>query len=241
MSDFSRGMDFACRGIGEFFRRPKLWSFVVLPMLAVLAVYAGLSVLVLGIWLPEALTAVGDFFADGWLSFLRRPAEIGVKVFFYAGAAIFTAMTAGNLFEVLGSGAFAGMVRYYETEVLKCRVEPLSPLDRLRNLGATIVFSGGTWLLCLMFFLIGIVLPVVSPLLMIVFVGCRYAISYTSEAVFNSGRRLGETVGLFHGHRGLLYGFGALAFLIFFVPVLPILLAPGLFIGGTLMYHHRRG
>ena len=75
---------------------------------------------------------------------------------------------------------------------------------------------------------------------MIFVIGFRYAVIYTSEAAFNSGHELGDIPALYRGRSGLLYGFGAVAFLLFLVPLLPILLIPGLVIGGTLLYHHRK-
>jgi len=95
-------------------------------------------------------------------------------------------------------------------------------------------------MLYVFFFIAGFFLPVIAPLAMTLLIGYRYAVIYTSEAVFNSGRRLSDVAELYAGRRGLLYGFGTVAFLLFLVPLLPIFFIPGLVIGGTLMYHHRR-
>lgn len=241
MDDFSRGINFVFRGTGEFFRHPKLWKFVALPFLAVLAVYALLYYAALEIWLPEVLNAVRDLFADSWFAFLHRATEILIKAVFYLFLTALTAFFAGNLFELFGCIGFPRMVRCYETEILGCRVET-PPLSRsIRNFAAGAMFSCGTLLWYLFFFCLSFFLPMVALPGMIFFIGYRYAVVYTSEAVFNSGRRLGEVSALYHGHRGLLYGFGAMSFLIFLVPLLPIFLVPGMVIGGTLMFHRRDG
>ena len=136
MDDFSRGAGFVFRGTGEFFRHPKLWRFVALPFLAVLAVYALLYYAALEIWLPGVLDSLRDFFADSWFSFLRRTAEILVKAIFYLFLTALTAFFAGNLFEIFGCIGFARMVRCYETEILGYRIETL-PLSRsIRNFAA---------------------------------------------------------------------------------------------------------
>ena len=132
------------------------------------------------------------------------------------------------------------MVRYYETEVLHCQIVKLSITRELTNLLSCGFFSTMTLVIYLLLFCAGFFIPIIVPLLMILFIGYRYAVIYTSEAVFNAGHRLGEISALYNRRSGLLYGFGSVAFLIFLVPLLPIFLIPGMVIGGTLMYHHRQ-
>ena len=234
-----QGAAWAFRGIGEFFRHPRLWRFVAVPLLLVLAVYGGLFYAILAVWLPRLLAATRDFFADRWFGFLGGVTELLITAGIYLFLVILTAFLAGNLFELLGSFCFSRMVRDYETKILGCEIEPLPPGRELANLTACGFYSAITLILYLFFFLAGFLLPVIAPLAMIFVIGYRYAVIYTSEAVFNSGHRLGDVSALYRGRRGLLYGFGAVAFLFFLVPLLPILLIPGLVIGGTLMYHHR--
>ena len=239
MNDFGRGAMWAFRGIGEFFRHPRLWRFVVIPLIPVLAVYGWLFHMVRRAWLPQLLAATQNFFADSWFGFLCRSAEVLITVGVYLFFVIVTACFAGNLFEVLGSFFFSRMVRDYEIGVLECKIEKIPFAREVENLLACGVFSSITLLLCVVFFIAGFFLPFIAQPVMILFVGYRYAVIYTSEAVFNAGHRLGDVAILYRGRRGLLYGFGAVAFLVFLVPLLPIFLIPGLVIGGTLMYHHR--
>ena len=240
MNDFVQGVMWAFRGIGEFFRRPRLWRFVAVPLIPVLAIYGWLFYMVRTRWLPQLLAATQNFFADSWFGFLYRSAEILITVGIYLFFVILTACFAGNLFELLGNVFFSRMVRDYEINVLGCSVETIPFARRVKNLMECGVFSSITLLLFCVFFIAGFFLPIIAPLAMILFVGYRYAVIYTSEAVFDAGHRLGDVAILYRGHRGLLYGFGAVAFLIFLVPLLPIFLIPGLVIGGTLMYHHRQ-
>ena len=230
----------AFRGIGEFFRRPRLWRFVAVPLLLVLAIYAFLFHAVLSVWLPQLLGATREFFAGSRFEFLYRSAEILIKIGIYLFLAVLTAFFAGNLFEILGGFCFSRMVRDYETKILRCEIVKIPPKRGLADLAACGVYSSVTLMLYIFFFIAGFFLPVIAPLAMIIFIGYRYAVIYTSEAVFNSGHRLNDVAVLYAGRRGLLYGFGAVAFLLFLVPLLPIFIIPGLVIGGTLMYHHRR-
>ena len=241
MDDFSRGMSFVFQGVGEFFRHVRLWRFVALPFLAVLALYALLYFAALEIWLPTVLNSVRDFFAGSWFAFLYRATEILIKVTFYVFLTALTAFFAGNLFELFGCVGFAQMVRCYETEILNCPVAALPPTRKIRNFIDGTLFSCGTLLWYLFFFCVSLFLPMVALPAMIFFIGRRYAVVYTSEAVYDAGHRLGEIPALYHGRGGLLYGFGAMSFLIFLVPLLPVFLIPGMVIGGTLMYHRRDG
>ena len=239
MDDLLQGASLAFRGVGEFFRHPRLWRFVAVPLLLVLAVYWWLFYEALAVWLPQLLAATQNLFADSWFGFLYRPTQFLITASFYLFLVVLTAFLAGNLFELFGGFCFSRMVRDYETKILHCEIEKIPPERELANLTARGVYSTVTLILYLLFFIAGFCLPFIAPLAMIFFVGYRYAVAYTSEAAFNSGRRLGDVPVLFRGRSGLLYGFGAVAFLFFLVPLLPILLIPGLVIGGTLLYHHR--
>ena len=240
MNDFGQGALWVFRGIGEFFRHPRLWRFVALPLLLVLAIYWWLFHEALAVWLPYLLDGTRNFFAGSWFEFLCRAAEFLITASVYLFLVVLTAFLAGNLFELFGGLCFSRMVRDYETKILHCKIEKITLARELSNLMACGVFSSITLILYFAFFIASFFLPVIAPLAMILLIGYRYAVIYTSEAVFNSGRRLGEVSTLYYGRSGLLFGFGSVAFLIFLVPLLPIFLIPGLVIGGTLLYHHRK-
>jgi len=240
MSDFQQGMAWAFRGIGEFFRHPRLWRFIVVPLVLVSAIYFGLFYVFLFVWLPPLQAAVRDFFMGSWFEFLYRLTEWLINAGFYLFLVLVTAFTAGNLYELLGGFCFSRMVRDYETNILHCEVEKLSAARDLSNMLACGFFSTVTLILYFALFIAGFFLPVAAPLAAIPFIGYRYAVVYTSEAVFNDGHKLSEVPILYQGRSGLLYGFGSMTFLLFLLPVLPIFFIPGLVIGGTLMYHHRR-
>ena len=240
MSDFRQGMVLAFRGIGEFFRHPRLWRFVVVPLLLVAAIYVWLFYMALAVWLPPLQTGIRNFFTGSWFEFLYRWTEWLITASFYLFLVLVTAFTAGNLYELLGGLCFSRMVRDYEKNILHCEIKKLSLAEELSNLLACGIFSTVTLILYFALFIAGFFLPVVVPLATIPFIGYRYAVIYTSESVFNDGRKLSEVPILYQGRNGLLYGFGSMAFLMFLVPILPIFLIPGLVIGGTLMYHSRR-
>lgn len=240
MSDFERGAALVFRGVGEFYRRPKLWRFVALPLVLVLAIYGALFYAILAVWMPRMCSATREFFAGGWFEFLGPWAEFLIEAGCWLGLGVLTALFAGNVFEVLGGYCFSRLVREYETQVLQLQVVEIPASRRLRNLAERGMFSTVTMIFYLMFFIAGFFIPVIMPLAMIVLVGYRYAVIYASDAVFDSGHRLSDVATLFAGRSGLLYGFGSIAFLIFLVPILPIFLIPGLVIGGTLMYHTRK-
>lgn len=240
MSDFEQGAALVFRGIGEFYRHPRLWRFVVVPLVLVLAIYGWLYHAMLTSWIPRMLEATRDFFTGGWFEFLYPWAKFLIRVGCHLGLALLTAFFAANIFEALGGCCFSRMVRDYEIRILHREVAELPISRQLRNLIERGMFSTATIILYLMLFVAGFFIPLVMPLVMVVLVGYRYAVIYVSDAVYDSGHRLSEVSTLFVGRSGLLYGFGSVAFLIFLIPLLPIFLIPGLAIGGTLMYHTRK-
>ena len=239
MNDFSQGVILVFRGIAEFLRHPRLWRFVIVPLVLVSVIYFWLFYVFLAVWLPQLQAAVRDFFIGSWFEFLYRCTEFLISASFYLFLVLVTAFTAGNLYELLGGIFFSRMVRDYETNILHCKIEKLSFGRDLSNLTACGIFSLVTLILYFALFIAGFFLPVVAPLATIPFIGYRYAVIYTSEAAFNDGHKLSEIPVLYRGRSGLLYGFGSMTFLLFLVPVLPIFFIPGLVIGGTLMYHRR--
>ena len=240
MNDFGQGVILVFRGAGEFFRHPRLWRFVVVPLVLVSIVYFWLFYVFLAVWLPPLQTAVRDFFTGSWFEFLYRCTEFLISASFYLFLVVVTALTVGNLYELLGSFCFSRMVRDYETNILRCSPGKPSPAEDVSNMMDCGLFSATTLILYFALFIAGFFLPVVVPLATIPLIGYRYATIYSSEAAFNDGHKLREIPVLYRGRQGLLYGFGCMTFLLFLVPVLPIFFIPGLVIGGTLMYHHRR-
>ena len=238
--DIWQGVKWVFRGVAEFYRHPRLWRFIAAPLVLVLVIYGWLFYATLMVWMPQMLTAVREFFADTWFEFLGSWVGFFIKLGCYLGLGVLTAFFAGNVFEVLGGFCFSRMVRDYEIRILHREVVDLPISVQMRNLAERGLFSLVTIILYAALFIAGFFVPWIVPPVMMVLIGYRYAVIYASEAVFYSGHRLDEIGILYRKRSGLLYGFGSMAFLIFLLPLLPIFLIPGLVIGGTLMYHHRK-
>ena len=163
MNDFGQGAAWAFRGIGEFFRHPRLWGFVAIPFGLVLAIYIGLFYAALAVYLPRILAATQNFFADSWFGFLYRATEVLITVTTYVALIALTAFFAANVFEVLGGIAFSRLVRYYETRILGKTIVKLSIWQDLRNLTSCGIFSTLTLFIYLCLVIAGFFLPIIAP------------------------------------------------------------------------------
>ena len=237
MKDFKTGVYFVFVGIGEFFQHRILWKYVVIPFLFTLALYTLLFYWTLGVFLPEFLSGMENIFAGHWFEFLYTTCKVLIITTYLILLAL-TAFFAANVFEISGNWFFARMVRCYQREVLKEKVEKLTWQREWRNFNDCVLFSTGTLLLYMFLIVLSFFLPVLGPIITIPLIGFRYAKTYCSEAIFNRGLLLRNTKFFFKERNGLLFGFGSTVFLLFLIPFSVMFLIPGFVIGGTMLCHH---
>ena len=239
MKDFFAGIRYCGNGIAEFCRHTVLWKYAIIPLAAMLLIYWLLFYFTFTLFLPQSMEAIAEFFTGHWYEFIYNVLKYLIYISTTLLLISLAGFFAGNLFEILGAVFFSRMVRCYETEILGKAITPPGFAGDIANMFSCILFSVGTLFLYLIFFIAGLFIPVIPHILAVFFIGKRYAVIYTSEAHFNSGGKLCSIDNAFQNRSGSLYGFGAMIFLIFLIPFLPVFLIPGLVIGGTAMYHQK--
>lgn len=241
VDDFISGSGYALKGIRVFYRTSVLWKYALMPMLCVIAINGICSFLLFRVFLPVWQAALRDYFLSrGWET-LAEYIGTGlwwVTLLFYI---FIVNVCLGIMYEVVGALFFERMVRYYEYwKYGHARNPGLGFRREFVNIIDSIVYSSCTLLLYVPFFLISFFLPFLSLVLQAFFIGYRYAVSYCGESGFNRGWSLRGLQANFAGHRGLLYGFGVVSFILLLLPFFSLFFIPGFVIGGTMMVNEER-
>ena len=235
-SDFSRGIGYVLKGMKEFWIRPRLWLYAVIPFICVKAILAWVSYYVLHTYaqpMIETLTAV----ISSWgMETLAVVAGVVVHWAVVIAFFLFMASVSNALFEIFGGVFFTYMVRRYEHVVYGRPLNPpVSWRQDLLNTLSCIVYSVGTMVLNVPILVLGFAFPIVGHVLAAFFIGYRYGISYCAEAGFNKGWSIALLQQRFTGRRSVQYGFGVAVFCLLMIPYISILLIPGFVIGGTVL------
>ncbi len=233
-NDFFRGVGYLLSGIREFWSRPRLWLYALVPLLCVKVVFSLVTWMVMRHWiLPLESWMQGQFEVIGWNTVGGLAAK-GVHWLCLIGLLMVMSAVASFLFELFGCFFFSRMVRFYEHWVYqRPQPPPLGVGRELLNGFDSIVYSLGTVLLYVPLMAIGIIFPLAGQLMTAWFIGYRYGVSYCAEAGFNRGMTIHTFQVRLRGRRPVLYGFGVAVFVILLIPFLSILLIPGCVIGGT--------
>jgi uncharacterized protein involved in cysteine biosynthesis len=219
----------ALRGIGLLLRKPQLWAMAVGPMLGVVAAYVLAGVAGALALVPHLKGWLGGLPGGDWLVGLSEVALVLLYLLVFP-----------FLFTLLG-GVFFGFV----FEPLSLAIEreaagaapPATPLRfgaLLRDSLARLVLNG---VLGLAAFVFGFALGPIPGVLAAAIVGL---LDYTSPAYLRRGLTLGpQARRLFRPLDGETISFGLVAGLLSLVPLVGVLLMPGLIAGGTLLAMRR--
>ncbi len=238
---FFRGGGYAFRGVKEFFCRPRLWGYALVPLVVVTAVFFLICRCVMA-WLVRPAAEWIQAWVGGWGG--ETAGEITLFVLMVSATILLFILSAAiknDLYELFGSLFFARMVRRYE-ELVYHRPDPrLSWREEAVQTLSCVLYAAVTLLLSVFFLLLGFLLPVVAQVLTVLVLGRRYGIGYCAEAGFNRRLSLGALQRQFRGRRLVLYGFGCVCFLALLVPIVSTLFIPGLCIGGTILVNEECG
>lgn len=235
--NFLQGGKYALLGIRDFFRYPRLWLYALLPFVGVTVVCIAICRTIM-VFLIKPSTSWLEEYVAGWAGntvgqILTTFILILSTVFMF----VISASVKNNLYEMLGAVFFAKMVRQYEHMAFNRPLDPgISFFTDVWNMIACVWYAFVTLLLVLVFFGLSFFLPGLAQFLTVVIIGYRYGISYCSEAGFNrhlSLRKMQKTIK--RKSRLVLYGFGITSFCMLLVPLISILLIPGLCLGGTIL------
>lgn len=236
-SNFNCGIDYAVAGIGDFYRNPFLWKYVVVPWLVLSVLYISTFTAIcryLTPYISEKITQVLS--GSIWASFSGTLGTILI-VLVWIMTILFLALSSNCIFEITGALFFPRMIREYERKILGLDLPPLKPGEIIRNmfdsfgLSLTIIFC------FILLSLLILVLPLIGFIIFIVLMGYLYSMMFMSEACFNRKCRLSDIKYIFIRKKGMMYGFGTFAFFLLQIPLLSLFLYPGFMLGGSRMFH----
>ncbi len=223
LSQFGRGVRYALRGVTEFWGHPGYWSYAALPLALLLAVYGAA-----GWWF---WTYVLNRISENIWAPLRYLAQISLGVLFLA----FMVLAVNMLYELFGAWFFARLVTVFERRRYGVEAIPHGWWLECKYNGECMIFAAVTLVLWLGFSAIAWVIPVIGPVLLILVIGYRYALSYMFNSGFNRHWSTRELRLELAGHRPAVYGFGVILYFCMLLPLLPVLLIPGLVLGGAML------
>lgn len=238
INNFLLGIRYALSGITTYLTSPRLWLYAITPMILVLAVYSALAWWLLGSCLQSLSESLASCeYLPNWLGSCITPVAWLLAISLLL---LILALFLGTLYEAVGGLFFSAMVRHFEHRRYGRPANPdISLFTDLRNTLSCVAYAFGTLLLSLPLYLLGFLFPVISQVLTVFLLGKRYGIGHCAEAAFNRGLSIKTLQWEFRGRSGILYGFGAVIFLLMLVPFVTIILVPGFVIGGTMLVNEQ--
>ena len=221
-----------------FFRDRSLWKYACLPMLLMTALYVS------GIMLVLYLSARLASHLEGWIAALPRWiswaagfAAGGVVVIAFLLAVVIAVFTVSAVYEIVGGPFFDRLILRYEE---KYHGEKLSEPDLKKTLlfmRDAAVHSLTTFLGMLFWMAMGLLGPAAGPAMLFVFLSVRLGAAFVMPAGFLRDMGRGQQRRLLSKHTMRLLGFGSIAYLVQLIPAAPLLLLPGLILGGSELLH----
>ena len=190
------------------------------------------------LWNIFELSAAVTWFADGWADGLRATVRVlagivlvGLSV--WLSIVLFTALTL-----IIGDPFYEAISARVDREAGVGEVEAGVWRSLWRSVGDALRLAGKSLLVGVLLFLVGLV-PVVGPVVAAVlgvFVGGWFlAVELTAYAFNRRGVRYRRYRRVLGERRGLALGFGTPVFLLFMIPLGPVLVMPAAVAGATML------
>ena len=236
------GVHITMRGLGIFFTRPTCWLYSIVPVLISLLIYAA------GVWLfieyvwPHLPWAGED---DPALSWWRQWLE-------WAGAFLLAAMlivvyitlfvfTFSALYMVIGAPFFDRMAAKLEKQLYGYEMQiigKLSWLDYFRtSVTNALILTIQSVLWTIILLPICIFLPYVGFLPFMLVLGYLLGWSFLLYGAEHRRWRRSEVKHSLKGKRGIVLAFGAMVYLILFIPFAAILVFPAAVVSGVIIFN----
>ncbi len=213
-SDFFNGMGYAGRGIGDFFSRPELWKYAVFPVLIVFALYTGAGF--------AAFCCIDNIFAS-----------IGVFILVLLSLTLLC-----PLYELFGGIFFDSMVEAFEKKEYDNRNPGRKLFTEITFFLEACLFSFVTLLLFLLMFLIGLI-PVIGPVLLVLVMGYRYALTYMLNVCCCHGLSVKDLKKAAAKKRMAVAGFGTAVYFLLLIPLGGLFFLPGIILGASRLYNEK--
>lgn len=236
-TDFIDGGGYVMKGIKTFFHDRGLLKYAVLPLMIVLALYAGACCLSwkVGFYLYEvcrkwcaALPDLLQVMLGGILLFLTLLALL-----------ILMLSTISIVYELLGGYFFDSMICIFEKKNYDFVPPPHSVGFEIQFVLKSLYWESGTMLRLLGLLILGIFFPILGQILLVLIVGHRMGISYLSSTASSHHLDILKMKKLTDNRKSLILGFGTTCYLILLIPFSALVVLPGICIGANLLFHQK--
>lgn len=238
ISDYLEGFCMFFSGCAIFFRDRSLWKYALLPMLLMTAAYV--SAIGLVVYLSALLAAKLEAWIAAlprWISWIAGFAAGSTVVIAFLLALVVAVFTMSAAYEIFGGPFFDRLILRYEKKYRKTDLAEPDWKQTLCFLRESVCYSVTTFLWMIFWMLTGLVLPLAGPVMLFLFMSYRLGVACVMPTGFLCGMRLKEQRTLLSRHRMRLLGFGSAAYLVQLIPLAPVLLLPGLILGGAELLH----
>jgi len=221
-----------------FFRDRSLWKYALLPMLLMAAVY--ISGVMLVLYLSARLAARLETWIAAlprWISWIAGFAAGGLVVIAFLLAVVVAVFTVSAVYGIVGSPFFDRLILQYEEKYHGEKLSEPGLKKTLIFMRDTAVYSLSTLLGMLFWMAAGLFVPAAGPLLLFVFLSVRLGAAFVMPSGFLRDMGLRQQKRLLSNHTMRLLGFGSVAYLVQLIPAAPVLLFPGLVLGGSELLH----
>lgn len=230
-------MSFAVAGIKYFYSDRQLWKFII-PVWGIMLLFYIL--LLWGTFEVSQMTAEYAVSHIGkWPDFLRVFLKFSIAATIIIASLVLVITTFCTFFEAAGGMFFDKLAAAFEQ---KYYLNEFAEIPFHRQLFFTMqsVWFGIKSVIWLMFLIIvGFFLPIIGPLLLMIIMGRRMALSLIYPVGFLRGMNIRKCNEVLYGRNTELLGFGIAVYLFQLLPFSLLLTLPGLILGAVIFYHGR--
>lgn len=232
------GLRYLFRGIRFFYTHPAYWFYAAVPFLILSVVYIGVFWAVIA-WLAPFLTGLLPVPPESyaWIDWIIMPVRWLIHLTLWISAAFLAVTVAANLYEILGALFFDAMVLKIEKNIWGIEHTPVGGKQNFMFILQTVGYASVTLILTLLFFVLGLFIPFAGPILMIIFIGYRFGMSYLFAPSFARGEGISVLRKKLKCHRMALLTFGSGIYILLLIPFTAIFLLPAFSSGGVLLYN----
>ena len=235
---FQKGLNCFFTGLTRFYSDRSLMKYAVFPFILMFG--TTLLFLILAVILASYQTAK----LEQWLSALPSGLSWAAPVL-SAGAIIAVAiitviisiLAASTLYEAFAGPFFDSLIKNYEKKYYGITLPDIPLKKSLLFLLQSVFYSINTLLLSLFLLLPSLLIPFVGPLLLCLIIGYRIGVTYMIPSGFLHNKSVKEQLVSARGKKAYILGFGITVYLLFLLPVISLLLLPGVVLGGTELLH----
>lgn len=228
---FLSGFECFCSGISDFFKDRSLWKYALIPAVLMLVAYTVAAYCIF--LLCRMLISAEPGKSPEWMQNLTVFASgFGILILILLTMIVFV-LTAAGIYEIFAGPFFDPMLREYMQKKGKFPQTQVKTGREWLMLLDSVSYSIKTCFWMAVLLPASVFIPVAGPFLFFVFMAWRMGVTYTIPAGFQQDMRLKKQLMLAKKNRLLLLGFGTASYILISIPLLPVLLLPGVILGGV--------